>query len=658
MASENILINIKIEGTENEAKINSFSEAIIKLQTENKKLAETNKELAKAEGDNTAEIAKNTSQIEANKQQISQGTASRKGLIQTIIAEDNSIKALSVRNAELIKERNLINTGTDEGKKKIQAINAQLDANNAKIKENSDAMGKQRLNIGNYASALDGVIPGLGGMVSGLQASTKAALAFIATPIGAVIGALGLAFGALMTYIKGSDEAGDRFAKTTATLGLVFEGLKLIVEKVGGFIFDTIEFIAGGVEKIIGFVSPAAGAAIEAAKKAGAAIADIQDEIENKENEFLIKRAKVNAEVQALREKAIKQEGDAKRKTIQEAIDLEKNLAKEEAALAQMRLDAFNLENKQRIAAGKLTSEQLKQQAELTADVINQQAAGAQATIKFQKELERLNDEQAKQNALLAEQRAIELQQKEDLEKVNARLAEQQKTEIEETPIIIKGKFDANAATEHLNLLTKSNTDLSKIQAKQRGDNTKAAIALSAAVIGLAESESKAGKTLAVATIATNTAIGISNAVKAGSGLTFPANLAAILSGITAVLVGITQAKSYLKFQSGGVLNGPSHANGGIPFSVGGRLGFEAEGGEAIINKRSTAMFRPLLSQINAAGGGVQFAAGGIAQNEIRIAAGQSVRNQVTQVQPVLVLQDFEIAQMDKNIPIAKANVL
>ena len=38
----------------------------------------------------------------------------------------------------------------------------------------------------------------------------------------------------------------------------------------------------------------------------------------------------------------------------------------------------------------------------------------------------------------------------------------------------------------------------------------------------------------------------------------------------------------------------------------------EAEGGEAIINKRSTAMFRPMLSAINQMGGGKKFAVGGI----------------------------------------------
>jgi len=66
------------------------------------------------------------------------------------------------------------------------------------------------------------------------------------------------------------------------------------------------------------------------------------------------------------------------------------------------------------------------------------------------------------------------------------------------------------------------------------------------------------------------------------------------------------------KLAKGGVLEGPSHADGGIPFSVDGQLGFEAEGGEAIINKRSTEMFAPLLSQINEAGGGVAFKRGGL----------------------------------------------
>jgi len=65
------------------------------------------------------------------------------------------------------------------------------------------------------------------------------------------------------------------------------------------------------------------------------------------------------------------------------------------------------------------------------------------------------------------------------------------------------------------------------------------------------------------------------------------------------------------EFANGGMVNGPSHANGGVKFGVGGSVA-ELEGGEAVINKRSTAMFRGELSAMNAAGGGVKFAAGGV----------------------------------------------
>ena len=65
------------------------------------------------------------------------------------------------------------------------------------------------------------------------------------------------------------------------------------------------------------------------------------------------------------------------------------------------------------------------------------------------------------------------------------------------------------------------------------------------------------------------------------------------------------------KFAQGGMVHGRSHAQGGEKFAVGGRV-VELEGGEAVINKRSTAMFRNQLSAINAAGGGVKFADGGL----------------------------------------------
>jgi len=53
------------------------------------------------------------------------------------------------------------------------------------------------------------------------------------------------------------------------------------------------------------------------------------------------------------------------------------------------------------------------------------------------------------------------------------------------------------------------------------------------------------------------------------------------------------------KFAEGGLVNGPSHAEGGVPFSVQGQGGYEMEGGEFIVNKKASAMHRDLLERIN-----------------------------------------------------------
>lgn len=93
----------------------------------------------------------------------------------------------------------------------------------------------------------------------------------------------------------------------------------------------------------------------------------------------------------------------------------------------------------------------------------------------------------------------------------------------------------------------------------------------------------------------------------------------AFLMGTTAAL-GITQLATIIankpeppKYAKGGLLNGPSHSQGGIQTPYG-----ELEGGEAVINKKSTKMFLPILDQINQAYGGTplmsksKFATGGV----------------------------------------------
>ncbi len=111
-------------------------------------------------------------------------------------------------------------------------------------------------------------------------------------------------------------------------------------------------------------------------------------------------------------------------------------------------------------------------------------------------------------------------------------------------------------------------------------------------VVNLIGKESAVGKAAALTQALINTYQGITAGVKLGWPLAIPAVAYATATGFSAV-------KNITKLEQGGYLEGKSHTQGGIPFTIAGQPGFEAEGGEYIVNRRATALFRPLLESIN-----------------------------------------------------------
>jgi len=99
----------------------------------------------------------------------------------------------------------------------------------------------------------------------------------------------------------------------------------------------------------------------------------------------------------------------------------------------------------------------------------------------------------------------------------------------------------------------------------------------------------------------------------------------AILGGIgsalvlaeTAAAVSIASRRKFVpkKFADGGMVEGASHAQGGVPFTVQGSGGYEMEGGEYIVNKRAAAENFAELERIN-----------GKAKNTTHFATGGSVQ--------------------------------
>ena len=119
----------------------------------------------------------------------------------------------------------------------------------------------------------------------------------------------------------------------------------------------------------------------------------------------------------------------------------------------------------------------------------------------------------------------------------------------------------------------------------------------------------KLAKVIALAQIAIETGVATAKAISAAMGKGLPGALVDIAMAVTAITSGMASAISTVKgakFATGGYVSGPGT---GTSDSIPARL----SNGESVINARSTAMFGPLLSSLNQAGGGIAFnpAAGG-----------------------------------------------
>ena len=165
--------------------------------------------------------------------------------------EVTSIAEARQQNQLLNKMRNETNVTTKEGQAQLTALNAKLNQNNDFIKENADAYLKQKINIGNYSESikeaagsinpLNGGLAGfteraqaaggagnllksgLSGMITGMMGMVKASLAFIATPIGALLAVIGVALGLLIGLFKSLDPVMDKIEQGFAALSAVVD---------------------------------------------------------------------------------------------------------------------------------------------------------------------------------------------------------------------------------------------------------------------------------------------------------------------------------------------------------------------------------------------------------------------------------------------------
>ena len=345
----------------------------------------------------------------------------------------------------------------------------------------------------------------------------------------------------------------------------------------------------------------------------------------------------------------LRQKRDDERNSIQERIAFSDQLAVklEEQSKAEQALVALRLKNAQQEA--NLNKGNIELQNEVSR--IRNEQAEVEARIEGQRseQLAARNGLRNEELAILAEFNAKKLEleaqvqdqllQKE-IERQEAKVErdyENQLLELENLQINAEQKLELESL-----LLQNRNLALADIRRKdnletlkEEEEYEKGRVALKMqtldAIIGLAGAESGIGKAALVAkqvllakelileakktlafsgqAVARSTvavAEGTAQTAKVG----FPQNIPLLIgyavqaAGIIGAIKQAVGASKSAPKAADGMLVGASHAEGGIHI--------EAEGGEAIINKRSSAMYRPLLSAINEVGGGKKFAQGGI----------------------------------------------
>lgn len=473
----------------------------------------------------------------------------------------NSIKDLRTANSQLRAERDKVNISTKEGRELVDKLNVAIDKNNKVIKDNSSALEKQRQNVGNYSKSIQEAAGNLNIMGTNVGALGTKLASFVnpLTATVAIVGALGAAYARSSVGAKDLEFASNQLSFAVDSLTDSFARN-----------FSSVEDGEGGVTKLF------------------------NSYLKFNENMPTGKFLKLlGIDLKEIREQSFNaaQAMEALQQVQRDAALAQAAINERNAETADLMAEVANTENEinLRLAAGQKIRENIKQNAEELETLKNREILAELQILKVRQDSGgNIEDIEFRINKLVAERAAIgtaEERQNTKIEKqLNAinnaekkrldlideqntkkRLSEVKQPGVSVGTITAEGSL-SGAANQEIKLSNETtgvvlqNNEVKReswedyvdrivtLQDIQAG----AARNLAGTLADIADEGTAAQKALALTTIAINSGIGVSEAVKAGAGIPWPANLSAILSGITAVLAGIAQAKSLLGFAEGG----------------------------------------------------------------------------------------------------------
>ena len=254
MADTVNIIELDIDQEQLLKDITKLQQEITDLKDDTKKLSVANKDLEKDGKKNTDQYKANSKQIEINKVQTKGLSTEYRNNQSTLVALNQSetkqlgtLQQLEIQNKQLRTEAKSLDLTRESGRKRLTQVNKELDKNNKFIKNNADETKKQKLNIGNYQGALQGLPGPLAGASRGVGILTTAFKALIANPIGLILAAIALAIKLIADAISKNQASLDRFKAIgdgiAAAYDAVLDRINSVIaamRRLGKFNFKTI----------------------------------------------------------------------------------------------------------------------------------------------------------------------------------------------------------------------------------------------------------------------------------------------------------------------------------------------------------------------------------------------------------------------------------
>lgn len=416
------LVNInRKDSVESLQKEEDATEALTKEVEENEK---ANKELLKIK----KQLEKSSDKEVKGRLKLAKVTKLQRDILKDqIILQDKeagTLQKIAATNRVLRREREKLNLETSLGRQRLLEINSALDANNNKIKENSDQLKKQRLNVGNYKDDVKeaieetGLFDGqLGGLVQGFNQARKATLkvirslrtfkgALTATGIGAIVLGLLSLFKAFTANAEGARSFEKIMAVVSATVsvlvgrlikvGKALTGFGTAIVAVFSFDFDTAGKAASSAISDIGDSFTGFTDEVEKAVEGSLKLVEAQQQLRDTTRGLRIEIANLSKEEENQRQIA----DDATRSFAEreEAADRAR-IASEARAAAQNTLAQEELKN---------TNERIRLLSEVdqvTEDLLDEQVTAQETAIEAEKELLLVQRENEKQRNELRQDR-------------------------------------------------------------------------------------------------------------------------------------------------------------------------------------------------------------------------------------------------------------